>query len=306
MSHFTPSNAPTDAPDFRSVRHHHLSKGRRALTVGAVAFIAALSLASCASTPPSTGTDHAAPIQHVHGIIANPSGDGFLLGTHEGIFTATNDGELGARVPGADFDAMGLTAVGDTLLASGHPGRSTPPELGSPNLGIIRSTDNAQTWSPVAFTGEIDFHVLTAGPDGSVYGIASDGAGLLVSKDSGGAWTSANDSLFALSLTVDATGRLIASTPDGIKVSSDAGATFSLWEDAPLLAAISVSPDHTRLVGVGSGGRIWVTTTDTNTWVEAAMAHGTAQAVAITNAGVLLVFDDSGLSSLPAVQDAGE
>lgn len=302
MSHFTSTNAPTGAPVSQSVPRSRPRKSRRALPVSVIALTTALTLASCASTPPSTGTDHAAPIEHVHGIIANPTGDGFLLGTHEGIFTATNDGELGARVPGADFDAMGLTAIGDTLLASGHPGRSTPPELGSPNLGIIRSTDNAQTWSPVAFTGEKDFHALTAGPDGTVYGIAADAAGLLVSTDSGTTWMSANDSLFAFSLVVDATGRLIASTPDGIKVSSNAGATFSFWEGAPPLVALSASPDHTRLVGVGSGGRIWVTTTDANVWTEAATAHGTVQAASITDDGALIVFDDSGLTALPTAQ----
>lgn len=131
-----------------------------------------LFLAGCAAAElPSTGSDHAATaVAHVHAIVPAPDYDGFLLGTHEGIYAATPDGQLGSRAGNYGFDAMGLTAIDDTLIASGHPARDTPVELGAVNLGIIRSRDGGTTWDPVAFTGEKDFHTLAAAPDGTLYG----------------------------------------------------------------------------------------------------------------------------------------
>lgn len=259
-----------------------------------------LAVVGCASQPPLTGTDHPEqPLSHVHGIVADPAGDGFLIGTHEGIFPVTSSGELGPRIAGADFDAMGLTVVDDTLLASGHPGRSTPAELGAPNLGIVRSIDRAETWEPVAFTGEKDFHALTAGPDGTVYGLATGSAEIQTSTDYGETWTPTGASLLALGFTVDADGRVVASTPDGPQVSTDRGASFSPWPGAPLLAALNASPDHQRLVGIGSGGTIWTTTTGATQWTEVGAVHDTAQAVAITNEGDMLVVDDSGITTVP-------
>lgn len=275
----------------------------RRLSLAAVLTAAALlTVTGCASEQPSTGADHASPIDHVHGIVSDPTGDGFLIGTHEGIYTASEQGELGPRVDGPTFDAMGLTVVDDTLLASGHPDRTTPPELGSPNLGIIRSTDGAQTWVPVAFTGEKDFHVLTTGPDGAVYGLATDNGQLLTSADQGATWTPTGATILAFSVVVDASGQILATTPNGVRQSTDNGASFTALSGAPPLAVLNVSPDHQKLIGVGSGGKIWISTAGSGTWAEAGTVHGPVQAIAITNAGDMLIVDDSGITYIPSTE----
>lgn len=128
-------------------------------------------------------------IEHVHAVAEAPTGDALLIATHNGVFTVHADGALAGPVGGHDFDAMGFTVAGRTLFASGHPGPSTSPDLGEGNLGIIRSDDGGQTWAPVAFTGVEDFHVLTAGPDGTLYGIGSSGPELLTSVDEGVTWS---------------------------------------------------------------------------------------------------------------------
>ncbi|MGX5772679.1 hypothetical protein ACWKWN_18200 [Microbacterium trichothecenolyticum] len=221
--------------------------------------LSTLVLTGCATTPPSTGTEHANTATHVHAIVANPDGDGFLLGTHESIYTATDDGELGTRI-GVDFDAMGLTVVGEDLIASGHPGPNTPAELGKGNLGIIRSRDGAGTWQPVAFTSEKDFHALTVGPDGTLYGQATDSSDLLVSIDLGATWTPTSASLLAFGLAADAAGRLIATTPNRPQVSTDGGKTFVPLTGAPNLYVIATSADHERIVGVDDEDVIWTNT----------------------------------------------
>ena len=242
-----------------------------------------LSLTGCtAGAPPSTGTDHATVLPHVHAIVPAPDGDGFLLGTHDGVYTATSAGQLGTRVGRDNLDAMGLTAVGSDLIASGHPGTLTPTELGLQNLRIIRSRDGGDTWDPVAFTEEKDFHALAAGPDGTLYAQATGNNVVLASSDLGVSWTPTGGALLAFAIVVDATGRIIATTPDGPQVSTDA------------------SPDHQRLVGVDSKGTIWSSTTSDTTWQDVGTVHRSAQAIATTDAGDILVVDDSGLSLLPS------
>lgn len=236
----------------------------------------------------------------VHAIVPAPDGEGFLLGTHEGIFAATADGHLGSQVGSYGFDAMGLTAVDDTLIASGHPDRGTPANLGEGNLGIIRSRDGGTTWEPVSFTGEKDFHVLTAGPDGTLYGQETGSAQMLASTDLGATWTSTGATLLAFALVVDATGRIIATTPDGPQVSSDHGATFVPLPDSPIMSLIAVSPDGQQLIGVGSKGILWSSTTRDPSWRNIGTAHGNAQAITVTDAGDILIVDDSGLSLLPS------
>lgn len=275
-----------------------LRRRRRTLQAIATAFVASLVLSGCtAPALPTTGDDHAATIEHVHAIVPDPSGDGYLLGAHDGIYIATLDGEVGNRIQNTGFDAMGLTAVGGALIASGHPGRTTAPELGSPNLGIIRSDDSARSWTPVAFTGEKDFHVLAVDPNESLYGIASDSIELLRSDDIGQTWTPVGK-IVAVSLVIDATGQLIAATPDGLQTSADEGATFTTLNDAPMLYLLAASPDSNRLVGVGNGGQIWVRPAADAEWSAVGTAHGSAQAITITNDGDILIFDDSGLTAL--------
>ncbi len=259
-----------------------------------------LSLAGCAAvTPPSTGAEHVTAITaHVHGIVASPDGNGYLLGTHDGVYPVSARGQLGARV-GPSFDAMALTAVGRNLLASGHPGSEIPPGWGSPNLGIMSSSDVGRTWEPTAFVGDKDFHSLAADLDGTVYGLATDSIDVLTSTDAGATWAPTGGSLFAFSLAVDATGRILASTPDGLKVSGDGGVSFALMAEAPLLYQLSTSPNRQLLVGVDNKERIWVAAAGDDLWRESGRVHGMAQAIAITDAGDLLVIDDSGITALP-------
>lgn len=268
----------------------------------AASFLALLTvvLTGCAATvPPSTGTDHAT-MPHVHAIVAAPDDDGFLLGTHDGLYAATADGKLGDRVGRFSFDAMGLTAVGGDLFASGHPGTSTPPELGTGNLGLIRSGDGGDSWEPTAFTGDKDFHVLTAGPDRTLYAQATNSAVVLASTDSGVTWTPTGATLLIFGLAVDAAGQIIATTPDGPQISTDRGATFTPIPDSPNLYPIASSPNHQRLVGVDSRGAIWSRTTADTPWQSVGAVHGSAQAITVADAGDILVVDDSGLSLLPS------
>jgi hypothetical protein len=283
-------------PRFRSPRP--LTR-RRPLVAVTVIAAGALTFAGCTAPEPEVASPQPAATTHVHGIVPNPDGDGFLIGTHEGIYTATEDGQLGGPVDGPVFDAMGLTSIDGTLIASGHPGPDTPPELGAPHLGIIRSTDTAQSWEPVAYTGEKDFHVLAAGPSGTLYGITTDSPDILTSTDQGKTWAPTGSALPAFNLTVDADERLIASTPDGLQVSLDGGGRFVPWDGAPLIALLNTSPDRQRIVGIGSGNTLWVAQAGSQAWEQVGVAPATPQAVAIADTGDILIAGESGLTALP-------
>ena len=75
-------------------------------------------------------------VSHVHGAVVGPSGEGFLLGTHEGVYGVTADGEVSGREGTVVFDAMGFARVGTSLFASGHP----LPNGATPTWGSSEAT----------------------------------------------------------------------------------------------------------------------------------------------------------------------
>ncbi|GAA2887415.1 F510_1955 family glycosylhydrolase [Microbacterium esteraromaticum] len=243
-------------------------------------------------------------IEHVHGIAEDPRGDDLLVATHDGVFIVTLDGNVTGPVGGHDFDAMGFIVTGNTLFASGHPGQNTPAELGAPNLGIIRSDDHGLTWTPIALNGTTDFHVLTAAPDGTLYGVASSQVNVLSSTDDGKQWTT-RAPIAAADLAATSSG-LYAAAEQGLLVSTDGGDSFTPVPSAPLLYAIDARPDG-RLVGAGTDGGLWAQE-PSGTWQRLGSLQGAAQALSATEDRILLVDDrgivaatDGGASVLVAI-----
>ncbi len=140
---------------------------------------------SAAPDPSASVTDVALslPLDHVHAAVAVDGG--LLLGTHTGVVRVDPVAGTVSTTGESRDDFMGLAGSDDVLVASGHPGAGS--SLPDP-VGLIRSTDGAQSWEPVSLTGEIDFHVLAA--DGSrIAGAATTGE-LLYSEDAGVNWSS--------------------------------------------------------------------------------------------------------------------
>ena len=273
----------------------------KTLAAGAAAS-ALLMLAGCADTPtsPPAGDGRTGVPSHVHAVVDAPDTDQLLLGTHEGIYEVTDTGEWGGRVSTDSFDAMGLTATSQTLIASGHPGPGSPAEWGAPNLGVMRSTDAGVSWESVVFGGEKDFHALAAGADDTVYAIATDVSDVIRSDDAGLTWEPTGADLVAASLAVDGRGRVIAATEEGVQISTDGGASFAAWPEAPLLYTLGAAADRTQVVGVGTDGQIWVTGAGAASWEPAGRVDGRVQAVGMDAAGRIVIVDEtSGITILP-------
>src|SRR5690625_2113112 len=160
---------------------------KKRLSISIIAAALVTTLVSCASTEENS-TPNLPVIEHVHGIAQNPESEDILLASHNGVFSIAQDGTVTGPIGGYDFDAMGFTESNGILFASGHPGSETPAELGSPNLGIIRSDDLGNTWLPVSLTNVEDFHVLTSRPNGFLYGIGSSNPDIVLSRDEGLTW----------------------------------------------------------------------------------------------------------------------
>ncbi|MGB3373959.1 MAG: hypothetical protein WBA87_02310 [Microbacterium sp.] len=187
---------------------------------------------------------------------------------------------------------MGFTVADDALFASGHPGAQTSAELGAPNLGIIRSDDYGATWAPIALNGTADFHVLTADPDGTLYGFASTQVDLLVSTDEGRNWKP-GASLSAADLAATEEG-LYAATEDGLLISADQGASFIPVDGAPLLYSIDTAPDGT-LAGVGTDGALGSQEPQRDWERVGSSLQGVAQAFSIVGAARFVFVDDRGV-----------
>lgn len=219
-----------------------------------------------------------------------PASDQLLLGTHEGVFSVSATGEVGERVGELGFDAMGLTATSQSLIASGHPGALPSSNLPGPNLGIIRSNDGGLTWESVAFAGKKDFHALAAGADDTIYGIATDSSDVLRSDDAGTSWVSTGTRLDDVAgIAVDATGRVIAATPGGLQFSIDRAISFATWPDAPLLYTVGSSPERETLVGVDTDGLVWLVDAGETQWRQAGTVQGRTQAVGIAADGTIVI-----------------
>lgn len=263
---------------------------KRTLIVASVTVLALLAT-GCTATP-EAGQDAEPPrIDHVHGIAADPRGDDLFVATHNGIFIVTPTGGVSGPIGGYDFDSMGFTVADKTLFASGHPGPETPTELGSRNLGIIRSDDFGESWSPIAFTGTEDFHVLTAGPDGTLYGIGSSAIDLLISTDGGIEWT--QGAPLAAADIVATNDGIYAAVEEGLQLSTDRGKTFTLVDGAPVLYSLDARQDGT-LVGAGIDGQIWSQGRD-GTWEQLDSLVGPVRALAVIDNDRIALVDDRGI-----------
>ena len=174
-----------------------------ATTITAAAVAAGLLPTAISAPAPDTG------LGHVHGIV-DLGGSTVLLGTHIGLYTLTDTDDISGPLGGADFDAMGLTADGDVLYASGHPGPNTPAELGEHNLGLIRSTDAGTTWIDGAELPAADLTVTT---DGTLY--AATRHGLQESRDAGATFDLVADAPPLYLVEADSTGGLVGVDTDG-------------------------------------------------------------------------------------------
>ena len=273
----------------------------------AVVVSATMLLTGCTTvaTPPSSTNGGSAIVGHIHELVSSESDGSLLVATHEGLHRLSVDPDGSAIAVGPlgdlDFDPMGFTIADGTAYASGHPGPTTPDSFGAPNLGLITSTDGAETWTNISLTGVTDFHALAVMSSGAelpqVFGLDPGNPRIQRSTDGGRTWRDGAE-LVARDILVVGT-RLYATTSEGLAISEDGGMTFTLDPAAPALYLVAADRQGT-LAGIDTTGTLW-TRSPGQDWNQGGTVSGTPQAVAADGARIF-VADDRGIAF---TEDAG-
>ncbi|SMO84066.1 F510_1955 family glycosylhydrolase [Melghirimyces algeriensis] len=134
-------------------------KRRRKIGIILVTVVASLSLFACNAGDGKTEEQKGAlSTPHIHGLSYSDDGKTLIAATHHGIYRYQNRSWTGPV--GESHDLMGFSYTQHGIFASGHPAEGS--NLPDP-LGLIISNDEGQSWTPVKFQGESDFHYMTAG-----------------------------------------------------------------------------------------------------------------------------------------------
>lgn len=264
------------------------------LTLGCVLSVA---LSACGAGQGSAPSVVGATIGfgHVHGLGIDPADGAPYAATHYGLFLVPPTGPP-RRVGNRLQDTMGFTVAGaGTFLGSGHPDFAADPDLPA-LLGLIRSSDAGQSWSPVSLLGEADLHALRTVGD-AVFGWDSGTGALLASADGGGSWETR--SVLALRDFVVDPGNLdhlLATTATGLMVSTDGARTWTPVPGAPPLSVLAW-PASDRLFGSAPDGTVATSTDRGATWTPTGSVAGSPAAMtAAPESGLVAIATEDGVA----------
>jgi len=234
--------------------------------IAAAAMVVAMALfvAACGADPDEGGGDGESPaMEHIHGLGVDPADGTVYAGTHYGLFRIDSNGNA-VRVADRVQDYMGFTVAGPgRFLASGHPGEG---QGGPGSVGLIESTDAGETWQQMSLAGEADFHALEYSHR-KVYGLNAMTGQLLVSDDMK-SWQELNQvSIADFAVSPKDADTLVATTEQGLAITTDAAKTFQGVDGAPLMVFVSWAEDGT-LAGVTPDGVVYTSTDPTGEWTK--------------------------------------
>ena len=215
------------------------------------------------------------PSAHVHAIARDPGSSKLLVAAHDGLYVY--DGATPKRV-GPVIDLMGFTVAGPGhYYASGHPGTAT--DLPQP-VGLIESRDGGNTWTVLSRGGGSDFHALTTAGS-TVVGFD----GVLRSTADGRTWREGNLDAQPRTLAGSRNGStVLATTPEGLMHSIDAGLSWRWTEQAPLLLMVAFG-DGDTVAGLTPDGQVHTSTDAGRTWRATELLAPDAQALHVSGEG---------------------
>lgn len=255
------------------------ARSRRPFVLGLL--VIAMAAAGCggAAGPAATPAPEA-PLGHVHGLGTDPGSGSLYVASHLGVFTLTDEGTV-SRVADRWQDTMAFTVIGPGhLLASGHPDLREDLPV---QLGLLESRDGAESWQPVALTGEADFHALEAVGD-RLWGYDSVSGRLLTTTDRE-TWTAVTEGAPLVDLAAAEDPRsVLATTPDGRLVRFGLAGGEPERVDAPPVVLVDRAADG-GLVGVTADGVLHVADADATGWRRAGEAPGAPHAFDAADGG---------------------
>jgi hypothetical protein len=256
--------------------------------------------AEATPTPNPTVAASATPQQgqyanaFIGSLAIDPADGTLMIGTGLGLFRSTREGAKARRVVGELRTADGSGPVSSNLvvryagpgelLASGHPdgGGSDLPE----NLGLMRSTDGARTWQPVADLGRSDFHLLQVSGE-HIAAVRAEETDVEISRDGGATFESRTPPDTPVDIAFDPRepSRMAVATEQGIFTSDDEGMSWRQREAGAVEQLAWVAPD--QLFRSDPGGVVKVSGDGGRTWRDAGTIGITASELAADEAGTL-------------------
>lgn len=196
------------------------------------------------------GPQAGAPVElhHVHGLGYTPDGAKLVVPAHHGL-VAYQDGKW-QPMPGPAHDYMGFVATDSGFYSSGHPAPGS--KLPNP-LGIVKGAYGADP-VPLAFHGEIDFHVMGVGyKNHAIYVLNPEAtrslkSGIHYSLDGGRTFKQSrligvNQAVYHIAVHPTNPFIIALATEDGLMISDDYGDWFRRVGAAGRVTAAAFTPD---------------------------------------------------------------
>jgi hypothetical protein len=240
-------------------------------------------VAGCAAAQPAPRPDPTStapgqlPLAQVTAVAIDPADHKLQLAGDGGLYE-WNSGRL-AFGRGPVIELTAIIVIGpEHFLASGQPPASV--DLPHPT-GLIETTDGGLTWEPLSGGGRSEFTALTGGGAGI---LGYDGI-LQRSTDGGHTFTPLSIPAAPGTLAAAPEGaHVLATTPQGLLRSDDAGTSWSTVAGAPALRAVAWA-DATTTVGVDATGTVWTSGDTGGTWQQTAELDTAPQALAAATDG---------------------
>ncbi len=219
----------------------------------------------------------------------------FLTGK---LFRSLNNGNSWERLTNGieTYNIISLaTNESGTLFAGTGTGNGTP----SGGKGVLRSTDNGDTWTQTSLSTHYIFNIVYKN-NVLLAGSRSDNGGLFRSTNNGSTWSAANtglsdapNGLDIYSLGVDPNGNFFAGTlVDGIFKSTDQGLTWNQVGTPTRIRDVTTKVNGSIFV-TEYNGPMYRTTNNGNSWKRANVS-GRTTGVGIAPNGTVFLGSESG------------
>jgi hypothetical protein len=229
--------------------------------------------------PPDTGGDGSSPA--INSIAVDPADGTIVVGTGPALYRLAPGAKeaeklVGTLEGGSVSGSLVVRFRGPKdLLASGHPQDGDLPE----NLGLIRSSDDGQTWERVPGP-EGDYHELEiAGKQ--IIGVNAESPDIQVSGDGGATWEARTPPAPPIDVVVNPgdAQQWAVSTEQGTFISSNAGQSWRPRDTS--FGARLAWPTKDALFSVDRNGKVRVSPDGGRRWEDRGDIGGLPSEIAV-------------------------
>ena len=163
-------------------------------------------------------------------------------------------------------DVVVRFAADGTIIASGHSGEAALP----PVLGLVKSTDEGETWQPISGLGKADYHEIEIDGD-RILALRYEDPGMIqISSDGGKTWETREAPSVAAPIDIAVNpgnpDQWAVSTDQGTFISANGGKSWRQWDTTFGPRIAWVKPDALYLAG--KDGKVKMSPDAGKTWQD--------------------------------------